>query len=110
MDGIQMQSFDIKRGHYKNIEGEKLKELVEDVFGEAEEKDDKVEASWGALKRLSVWTDGKLLFVDTEMRSSNNDEKDRQTIMYYNTFMERATGFNSKQRRDREKKKATGKA
>lgn len=105
-----MQTFDIRRGHFKNIEGEKLKELVTDVFGEAEDKDERIEASWGALKRLSVWTDGKLLFVDTEMNPGTDDETARKTIQNYNAFMERATGFNAKQRRNREKKKTTGKA
>ncbi len=105
-----MQTFNIKRGHFKNIEGEKLKELVTDVFGEAEEKDERIEASWGALKRLSVWTDGKVLSVDTEMNPGTDDETARKTIQNYNAFMERATGFNAKQRRNREKKKATGKA
>lgn len=104
-----MQMFDIKRGHYRNIEGEKLRELVADVFGDAKEVDEKVVASWGALKKLTVWTDGKLLFVNTEMNSGTDDETARMTIQNYNEFMERATGFNSKQRRDREKKKATGK-
>jgi hypothetical protein len=105
-----MQSFDIKRGHFKNIEGEKLKELVADVFDEAEEKEDKIWASWGALEKLTVWTDGKLLFVDTKMEPGADDETARRTIQNYNTFMERATGFNSKERRSRSKKKVVGKA
>jgi hypothetical protein len=104
-----MQSFDIKRGHFKNIEGEKLKELVADSFGDAEEKDEKVEASWGALKRLTVWTDGKLLFVDTEMKLGVDDATAFETIKTYNAFMEKATGFNSKERKSRAKKKVVGK-
>ncbi len=105
-----MQEFDIKRGHFKNIEGEKLKELITDIFGNVEVKDDKIEASWGALKRLTVWTDGKVLFVDTAMQEGVDDSTALKTIQNYNRFMEMATGFNSKQRRDRAQKKVKGKA
>jgi len=101
-----MQAFDIKRGHFKNIEGEKLRELIEDLFGNAKEKDDKIWTSFGALQKLEVWTDGKILYVDSEMRQGVDDATALKTIRTYNTFMERATGFNSKQRRDRLQKKA----
>ncbi len=101
-----MQAFDIKRGHIKNIEGEKLRELIEDLFGNAEERDDRITTSFGALQRLEVWTDGKMLYVDTEMQQGVDDATALKTIRTYNNFMERATGFNSKQRRDRLQKKA----
>ncbi|UCD91739.1 MAG: DUF5611 family protein [Methanobacteriota archaeon] len=101
-----MQAFDIKKGHFKTIEGDKLKELMEDFFGEAEEIDGKLQTSFGALQRLAVWTDGKVLFVDTEMQQGVDDTTALKTIRAYNTFMERATGFTSKQRRDRLQKKA----
>lgn len=104
-----MQSFDVKRGHFKNIEGEKLKELVMDVFGSAEEEDDRIHTSNPGLKRLTVWMDGKVLFVDTEMDTKVDDVTARKTIQNYNAFMERATGFNSKERRNRAKKKVVGK-
>ncbi len=105
-----MQEFDIKRGHFKNIEGEKLKELVTGIFGSAEVKDEKIEASWGGLQRLTVWTDGKVLFVDTEMQEGVDDSTALKTIQNYNRFMEMATGFNSKQRRNRSQKKVKGKS
>ncbi len=108
-DGRTMQEFDIKRGHLKNVEGEKLKGLVTEIFGNASESEGKVETSWGALERLTVWIDGKVLFVDTEMKQGTDDETSRITIQHYNRFMEMATGFNSKERRDRAKKKIVGK-
>lgn len=104
-----MQSFDVKRGHLKNIEGQKLKELVIDVFGSAEEKDEKVHTSYLGLKNLTVWVDGKVLFVDTEMDPKVNESDATKTIQNYNRFMEMATGFNSKERRNRAKKKVVGK-
>ncbi|MFQ6060466.1 MAG: DUF5611 family protein [Thermoplasmata archaeon] len=101
-----MQAFDIKRGHLKNIEGEKLKQLVQDVFGDAEENEGRIETSFGALRRLTVWTEGSVLFVDTEMQKGIDDSTALETIQLYNSFMERATGFTSKQRRDRLQKRA----
>jgi hypothetical protein len=105
-----MQEFDIKRGHFKNIEGKKLKDLVVDIFGGAEEKEERIKTSYGALQKLVVWTDGKVLYVDTEMQTGVDDATALKTIKNYNTFMEMATGFNSKQRRDRSQKKVKGKA
>jgi hypothetical protein len=104
-----MQSFDVKRGHFKDIEGEKLKELVIDVFGSAEEEGDRIRTSYLGLKKLTVWLDGKVLFVDTEMDPRVDEVNARKTIQSYNSFMERATGFNSKERRSRAKKKVVGK-
>lgn len=101
-----MQAFDIKRGHFKNIADEKLKDLVVDIFGEAEESEGKIRTSFGALQKLVVWTDGKTLFVDTEMQKGVDDATALKTIRLYNTFMEKATGLTSKQRRDRTQKKA----
>ncbi|MFQ5883741.1 MAG: DUF5611 family protein [Thermoplasmata archaeon] len=101
-----MQAFDIKRGHYETIEGDKLKELMKDFFVEAEEDEGKIRTSFGALQKLVVWTDGKVLFVDTEMRKGVDDATALKTIRAYNDFMEKATGFTSEQRRDKSQKKA----
>lgn len=101
-----MQAFRIKRGHSKTVEGDKLVELVKDFFGEAEEDEGRVETSFGALQRLTVWTDGKVLFVDTEVQKGVDDATALRTIQTYNAFMEKATGFTSKQRRDKTQKEA----
>ncbi len=55
---------------------------------------------------MSVWFDGKTLYVDTNMERDVDTETAAATIRAYNTFLEQATGFTAKQRRQRIQKKA----
>ena len=101
-----MQRYDIKKGHFKNIEAGKLKELMKEIFGEVKEHDGKMETSYCAFNRLTVWTEGKgTLFVDTEMNKEADDDAALNAIRAYNEFLKRATGFTSKERRKRLTKK-----
>lgn len=105
-----MQEYDIKRGHFKNIEGDKLKELIESTFGNLEMKENKYNVYYGALQPLTTWLKGKdVLCVETNMIKDVPDEEINETIRRYNKFLESATGFNSKERVKRAKKKADGK-
>ncbi len=103
-----MRSYQLKRGHYKNIEGHKLFEMVKESFGEANESGEKVSASFGALADITVWTDKKFLYVDTDMRKDVDDDTARQTIGAYNSFLVKATGFTAKQRAKKAQKDAKG--
>lgn len=96
-----MRNYEIKKGHVKEIEGGKLRAIVEAVFGECKTEDDRLVTSFGALRKLSVWTDGKSLFVDTEMDPEVSQEVATETIKFYNRFLERATGFSFAERRKR---------
>ncbi len=99
--------YDIKRGHYKNVEGGKLKELMEDIFGSIEKDGEKLISDYGAIKRLEVWTEGKTgLWVDIEMDDDPDGDIAMETISKWNDFLLRATGFDAKQRSKRAKKKA----
>ncbi len=102
-----MTDYDIKRGHWKNIDGPKLKKLLEDIFGEAKKDGDKLLVHYKALDPLIVqMMDKKTLHVETKMDPSVNDDDAADTVARYNDFLKKATGFTSKQRRDRLKKKA----
>ena len=102
-----MQEYDIKRGHFKNIEGGKFKELIESTFGKVETEDDKYKAYYGALQPLVTWLkDKNILCVETTMDKNVPEEEINETIRKYNNFLESATGFNSKERVKRAKKKA----
>lgn len=101
-----MQTYEIKRGHFKEIEGAKLLQLAKDVFGKASQEGEAVISSFGALESLRVWTDGNSLHVDTVTRRDVEESVAADTIRAYNRFLEMATGFTSKQRRDRLQKKA----
>ncbi|MFP4170568.1 MAG: DUF5611 family protein [Methanomassiliicoccales archaeon] len=99
--------YDIKRGHHKNIEGDGLKGIMEEIFGESREEGDLLVAGYGAIPRMEVKILSKSsLWVETESDPSVPDEVARETINRFNRFLERATGFTAKQRRDRLNKKA----
>ena len=102
-----LQEYDIKRGHYKNIEGDRFKELIESTFGTVEKEDEKYKVFYGALQPLTTWLKNKdVLCVETNMEKDIAEQEINETIKRYNKFLESATGFNSKQRVKRAKKKA----
>jgi len=103
-----MQEYDIRRGHHSKIEGDRLEELVKEIFGTAKKNnDDSIETMFGALEKLRVWPkEKKTLVVDTIMKTDVSDSDARDTIKKYNDFLERATGYNAKERSKRMQKKA----
>jgi hypothetical protein len=104
-----LKEYEIKRGHYKNIEGEKLKELMMDTFGSVKAEDDKLVINFGALQPLKTWIkDKNVLCVDTQMDKNVDDDTINDSISSYNKFLEAATGFTSKERVKRAKKKSEG--
>ncbi len=106
-DNMGKNKYDVKRGHFKHIEGDQLKELMIEIFEEVEEKDEKLVTSYGAIDRLEIWTEGRTgLWVDVEMDEDADEQEAMETISKWNDFLERATGFNAKKRRERAKKKA----
>ncbi len=99
--------YDIKRGHFKNVEGEKLEKLMKDIFGSVEKEGEKIITTDGAIKHLEIWTEGKTgLWVDIEMDEDPDEKVAMETISKWNDFLLRATGFNAKQRSKRAKDKA----
>lgn len=99
--------YDIKRGWYKNIEGEALGNLMREIFGNVNEDGDALVSSYGALVAIRVWVkDKSSMEIVTEAAKSPSDEEILDTKRKLNLFTEKATGFNAKQRRDRAKKKA----
>ena len=102
-----MKEYEVRRGHQENIETAKLKAHMQEIFGNAQEKDGKLVSSFGALKEIAAWPGKKnVLVVDTKMDPSVGDDLALQTIKAYNTFLEKATGFTSKERGKRVQKKA----
>jgi hypothetical protein len=101
-----MQAYELKRGQAKAIAGDGLRAIASEIFGSAQAEGDKVLVSYGALERLVAWSDGRSLFVETSMKGGVPDGVATDTITSYNLFLERATGYTSKQRRGRLQKKA----
>lgn len=103
-----MQEYEIRRGHFPEIDGGKIEDILNRVFGRFEKKDDgSYETSFGALARLYVKIkDRNTLLVETTMNPNVDETVASQTIKKYNEFLEAATGFTAKERAKRLQKKA----
>ncbi len=103
--------YDVKRGHFENIEGDKLKKLMREKFGKVKEKNDKlIVEDEGAISRLEVWTEGRTgLWVDLKMDDEVSGDVAAETISKWNDFLRESTGFTAKKRKKRAKKKAKDK-
>jgi hypothetical protein len=66
----------------------------------------KVVCRYGALIQFTVWTDGQVLYVDTDMRKDVPDDVTRSTIGAYKDFLERATGYTAEERAKRAQERA----
>ncbi len=98
--------YDVKKGRGAALEGDGLKDLMEEAFGRVTEKDDMLVATYGALAKIEAKLMNKsTLVVNTASNTGVSDEVATDTIKRYNGFLEKATGFTSKQRRDRLQKK-----
>jgi hypothetical protein len=99
--------YEIKKGHYSEIEGDGLKNITTEIFGRASQEGDVTVSSYGALARVEARILSKSsLLVNTESGASAPDDVALETIKRFNLFLERITGFTSKQRRNRLQKKA----
>ncbi|OGS63556.1 MAG: hypothetical protein A3K59_06435 [Euryarchaeota archaeon RBG_19FT_COMBO_69_17] len=96
-----MRAYELRRGWARNVEGDKLRAIAADTFGSANVEDGKVVVSFGAIDRLTAWTDGKSLFVDIAMKAGVPDGIATDTITRNNRFLETATGYNAKERSKR---------
>ncbi len=101
-----MQEYELRRGLQENVSPEKLKEAMQEIFGNVEQREDKFVSSYGALKELVAWGCKKSLCVETKMELGVADDIAGNTIKAYNTFLERVTGYSAKERGKRAQKKA----
>ena len=101
-----MQEYEIRRGLQGNIEPDKLKASMQEIFGNVQERDGRFVSSFGAIKELTAWPSKKALGVDTKMDPSVPNDVAADTIKAYNTFLEKVTGYNAKERGKRAQKKA----
>ncbi len=98
---------DIKRGHYKLIEGTKLEELMVEIFGKVDKDGEKLIAHYGAMQPITAWLkSNKELCVDIVTKADVDDQTVLETIRVKNDFLQRATGFSAKERSKRLQKKA----
>jgi len=99
--------FDIKKGHGASLEGDGLKDLMKSVFGDVAEDNGALVTSFGATTRFEVRLLNKTTLSVTSVSDKNaSTEAMMESNRMYNEFMERATGFNAKERSKRLQKKA----
>lgn len=101
-----MQEYPVKPGHAAKID---LKMIFEAAFGEVQEDDGWLKASYGSMPKIWAKQDGKkALVVDTEtdksiaVKMAQGDEEAgqvaRDTHRAWNDFLEGATGYDAKTR------------
>jgi hypothetical protein len=102
-----MVEYDIKKGWGKNIDGDLLKKMMEEVFGHCRKDGDTLVSSYGVLARIEVkQISSVLLRVVTVSGDSRDDAQILDTKRKLNAFVEKATGFDAKARMKRANEKA----
>jgi len=106
--GIIMQAYKLKRGYSPDIN--RMKGLLAECFGtEITDKDGELKTSYGILKEITVRIEDKKLCVETVSDTENKDENViLDTNKRFRNFLDKATGYSSKERVKNAKKEVTG--
>ncbi|RLF69195.1 MAG: hypothetical protein DRN57_01630 [Thermoplasmata archaeon] len=101
-----METLDIKRGRFKDIEGDNLFKKMEETFGNCHREGDWLVSSFGAMDpiKLKVISKSELVLDITTVKVP--DEEVLNSMRKKNQILEFATGFSAKERLKRLKKKA----
>jgi hypothetical protein len=100
--------YTLKRGFRPDIE--RIKSVLGAEFpSQIRQEGEKLTLSYGALKSIEVWIEGKKLAVVTESASDPTDELALETNKRFRNFLEKATGYTAKQRLQMAKKEVQGK-
>jgi hypothetical protein len=105
-----MQEYQVKRGHTRDLAVE-VEKAFSDCFGVRPEKGaDGYTMSFGALSRMEVrlGEGGRTVTVDTVSRRDADEATILDTNRRFRTFLDRVTGFSSKERVKRAKKAVEG--
>ena len=101
--------YDIKKGWFKNIEGDLLKAMMADVFGNVEQDGESLVSSYGVLERIEVKVLAKDKLDITTVNKCGCEADDAAILdskRRLNELAEKATGFDAKARMKRAQKKA----
>ncbi len=95
--------YDIKKGWYKNVEGDGLKNLMNEVFGNVAEEGEMLVSSFGVLARIEVQiaAKDKMILNTVNREGPMTDDEVLGSKRKLNEFAEKATGFNAKARMKR---------
>lgn len=100
--------YDIKKGWFKNIEGDLLAQMMQEVFGNVKAEGDVLVSTYGVLDRIEVKVVSKTVLNITTVNSegAKSDDEILDSKRRLNLFAEKATGFDAKARMKRAQKKA----
>jgi hypothetical protein len=102
--------YDIKKGWFKNIEGDALAQMMESIFGNVRKDGDKLISSYGVMESIEVTVLAKDKLDITTTNVPDADKRSDDEILdskrKLNAFAEKATGFDAKARMKRAQKKA----
>ena len=100
--------YDIKKGWYKNIEGDLLAQMMQEVFGNVTAEGDTLVSTYGVLERIEVkvLAKDKMEIVTVNKPGSATDDEILDSKRKLNVFAEKATDFDAKARMKRAQKKA----
>ncbi len=103
-----MVIYDIKKGWFKNVDGDGLETMMKETFGNVAKEGNVHVSSYGVLERIEAEIIGKdSLRVDTVNKdSAHADDQILDTKRKLNIFVEKATGFDAKARMKRAQQKA----
>jgi hypothetical protein len=95
--------YKLKRGF--SLDLERIKGALETEFlSEVRQDGEKLTLSYGALKSIEVWIEGKKLAVVTQSEPGVSDYLAMDTNKRFRNFLESATGYTAKQRLQMAKK------
>ena len=98
--------YSFKRGFKPDLE--RIRSVLTEEFPtEITEAEGKLQLSYGALKSISIWIEGKKLNVTTESDSGAVDQVVLDTNKRFRDFLEKATGYTAKQRLQMAKKEVS---
>ena len=101
-----MEVLDIKRGNFSKVEGDALKDLMMEIFGNCKKEGESYLSDYGAMKpiKIKILSKSELSLEINTVQIPEDQVLD--TMKKRNLFLETATGFTSKQRLKRLKDKA----
>lgn len=104
---IVIQEYSLKRGFSPELE--RVIKAFSDCFDgiTPEIVDDRCVASFGAMKQICFWFNGKKLCVDTVSAEGVSDDVILDTNRRFRKFLEKATGYTAKQRLEKAKKEVS---
>ncbi len=97
--------YSLKRGFKPDID--RIKKALEEEFtSEIKLENGHLHTSYGALKSIEAWIEGKRLSVVTESAQGVDDREVLDTNKRFRSFLVKATGYTAKQRMEMAKKDA----